>query len=113
MGMVKSLEVSRFDVFLVNLDPTIGHVIKKVRPAMVISPNEINRHISTVIIAPMTTKSHEYPTRISCNFNGVAGWIVIDQIRTVDKIRLIKKLGVINEQTQQEVLACLSALFAE
>ena len=111
--MINSLDFSRFDVFLVNLDPTIGYEIKKTRPALIISPDEINRHISTVIIAPMTTRSKDYPTRIPCNFHDVQGWIVIDQLRTVDKTRLIKKLGVIDEPVQQEVLDSLSALFAE
>lgn len=85
--------INQYDVFLINLDPTIGHEIKKSRPCIVISPNEMNKYIGTVIIAPMTTKSKPYPTRIELFFQGKKGAIVLDQIRTVDKTRLVKKLG--------------------
>ncbi len=95
--------VNQYDVFLINLDPTIGHEIKKVRPCLIISPNEMNESIQTVIIAPMTTKSHQYPTRINVNFEGKNGWIVLDQIRTVDKKRLIKKLGKIKKEEIKSV----------
>ena len=95
MGMV----IKQYDVFLVSLDPTIGHEIKKSRPCVVISPDEMNKYISTVIIAPMTSQSHEYPTRIRVRFKGKSGWIVLDQLRTVDKRRLVKKLGKINIKT--------------
>ena len=78
--------VERFDVFLVNLDPTVGSEIQKTRPCLVISPDEMNQAIATVIIAPMTTKGQRYPSRIVCNFQGKDGQIVLDQIRTVDKI---------------------------
>ena len=88
--------VKQYDVFLITLDPTLGHEIKKSRPCVVISPNEINAHIATVIIAPMTTKSYNYPTRIALKFQNKNGWIVLDQIRTVDKKRLVKKLGCID-----------------
>lgn len=81
MGMV----VNRFDVFLVNLDPTVGREIQKTRPCVVISPDEMNRYISTVIIAPMTTKGKPYPTRVACQFMGKDGQIIVDQIRTIDK----------------------------
>ena len=87
------MEVKQYDIFLVCLDPTVGCEIKKTRPCIVISPDEINKNISTVIIAPMTTKSHSYPTRIPIRLKGKAGWIVLDQIRTIDKKRLIKKLA--------------------
>jgi len=103
----------RFDVYLVNLDPTVGREIKKTRPCLVISPDEMNQHIATVIIAPMTTQGRSYPTRISCRFQGKDGQIVLDQIRTVDKIRLVKKLGQINTATQKAVLALLAEMFAE
>jgi mRNA interferase MazF len=109
MGMV----AKRFDVFLINLDPTIGHEIKKTRPCLVISPDEMNAHISTVIFAPMTTQGRAYPTRIDCKFQNKNGQIVLDQIRTVDKVRLVKKLGTINESTQKSVLAVLAEIFAE
>ena len=107
------MEVKRFDVFLINLDPTVGHEIKKTRPCLVISPNEMNRFISTVIVAPMTTKGRSYPTRISCTFKGRKGQVVLDQIRTVDKKRLVKKLGSISKQAQSGVLLTLQEMFAE
>lgn len=105
--------VKRFEVYLVNLDPTIASEIQKTRPCLVISPDEMNRTIATVIIAPMTTKGRDYPTRVNCQFEGKAGQIVLDQIRTVDKIRLLKKLGKISSSEQNEVLAVLSEMFAE
>lgn len=109
MGMV----VKRFDVYLVNLDPTIGAEIQKTRPCLVISPNEMNAYIQTVILAPMTTKARDYPTRVSCRFEGKDAHIVLDQLRTIDKSRLIKRLGRINTTTQKHVLAVLAELFAE
>lgn len=111
--MVNRGEVKRFDVFLVNLDPTVGHEIQKTRPAVVISPNEMNRHVSTVIIAPMTTKSRAYPTRVPCTFEGKVGWVVLDQIRTVDKVRLVSKLGEMEEDARDRILAGLAAMFHE
>jgi len=105
--------VERFDVFLVNLDPTVGSEIKKTRPCVVISPNEMNRWIRTVIVAPMTTKGREYPTRVACRFEGKEGQIVLDQIRTVDKSRLIRKLGSLDSETQESVLLTISEMFAE
>jgi mRNA interferase MazF len=109
MGVV----ARRFDVFLVNLDPTIGHEIQKTRPCVVVSPDEMNRNISTVIIAPMTTKGREYPTRVICQFQNKDGQIVLDQIRTVDKSRLVKKIGQISQDEQREVLNILAEMFAE
>lgn len=106
------MEVARFDVFLINLDPTIGHEIKKTRPCLIISPNEMNRFISTVIIAPMTTKGRKYPTRVPCVFQGKQGQIILDQIRTVDKKRLVKKLGVISRQGQNSTISILQEMFA-
>jgi mRNA interferase MazF len=105
--------VKRFDVYLINLDPTVGHEIKKSRPCLVISPDELNRYISTVIIAPMTTKGRDYPTRIPCEFQAKSGKIILDQIRTIDKTRLIKKLGKIDIDTQVKVYEVLKALFSE
>lgn len=109
MGMV----AKRFDVFLVNLDPTIGNEIQKTRPCVVVSPDEMNRYISTVIIAPMTTKGRAYPTRIICQFQGKNGQIILDQIRTVDKSRLVKKIGQIAQNEQRTVLDILAEMFAE
>ena len=107
------MEVKRFDVYLVNLDPTVGHEIKKSRPCLVISPDEMNRYISTVIVAPMTTKGRNYPTRVPCTFQGKEGQVVIDQLRTVDKIRLAKRLGKIDSETQANVFLVLAELFSE
>jgi mRNA interferase MazF len=105
--------VRRFDVFLVCLDPTLGSEIKKTRPCLVVSPDEMNRSIQTAIVAPMTTKGRAYPTRVPCRFQGKEGQIVLDQIRTVDKQRLIKRLGRISPTAQKEVLATLAELFGE
>ncbi len=85
--------IKQYEVYLINLDPTIGHEIKKSRPCVVISPDEMNKYISTAIIAPLTTKSREYPTRIPIQFKGKKGWIVLDQMRTIDKSRIIRRLG--------------------
>jgi mRNA interferase MazF len=104
--------VKRFDVFLVTLDPTVGSEIQKSRPCLIISPDEMNRHIRTVIIAPMTTKGRSYPTRVTCEFQGKQGQIVLDQIRTVDKSRLLRKLGRIDSQTEMRVLSVLHDMFA-
>lgn len=105
--------VKRFDVYLVNLDPTIGSEIKKTRPCLIISPDELNRYIATMIVAPMTTKGRSYPTRVECRFQDKDGQIVLDQIRTIDKIRLVRRLGTVDAQTQADVLALLAELFAE
>lgn len=103
--------MKRFDVYLVSLDPAVGSEIKKTRPALIISPDEMNFHISTIIIAPMTTKGRPYPSRISCTFQGKKGQIILDQIRTVDKIRLVKKLGKIDKKTENKVLSVLNEIF--
>ena len=104
--------VRRFDVYLVNLDPTLGSEIKKTRPCLIISPDEMNRFIATVIVAPLTTKGRNYPTRVSCEFHGKQGQVVLDQIRTIDKSRLIQKLGEVDNITKTKVLATLAELFA-
>ena len=105
--------VTRFDVYLVNLDPTVGAEIQKTRPCLIISPDEMNAYIQTAIIAPMTTKMRSYPTRVSCRFEGKDAHIVLDQLRTVDKSRLIKRLGRVSPATQKRVLGVLAELFAE
>ena len=104
--------VKRFDVFLINLDPTVGSEIQKTRPCLIISPDEMNRHIKTVIVAPMTSAGKDYPTRVPCKFKKKQGWIVLDQIRTIDKSKLIKKLGTIDPKAQLEVISTLQELFA-
>ena len=108
MGLV----VKRFDVYLVNLDPTLGSEIQKTRPCVLISPDEMNRHIATVIVAPMTTKGRPYPSRVHCKFEGKDGQVVLDQICTVDRTRLISKIGRLNKQTQKAILHVLGEMFA-
>ena len=108
-----ALVVKRFDVYLVTLDPTVGSEIQKTRPCLVISPDEMNMHIATVIVAPMTTRARAYPTRVPCRFQGKDGQIVLDQLRTVDKTRLVKRLGRISAPTQKAVLQVLAEMFAE
>ena len=105
--------IQQYDVFLIALDPTVGHEIKKSRPCAVISPDEMNSHIATVIIAPMTTKSHAYPTRLSLTFRGKQGWVVLDQIRAVDKIRLIKKMGRLDGRSVQQVKSILREMLID
>ena len=107
-----AMVVKRFDVYLINLDPTVGSEIKKTRPCLIISPDEMNQHIRTVIVAPMTTAGKDYPTRVLCEFQGKTGRVVLDQIRTIDKSRLIKKVGAIDSQVQAEVISTLQSLFA-
>ena len=109
----KYLDTYRYDVCLVNLDPTIGNEIKKTRPCVVISPDEMNRNIRTIIIAPVTTKTHNYPTRINLTFQDKTGWIVLDKIRTVDKRRLVKKLGKINKQAIDRVKSVIKQMLVD
>jgi len=104
--------VRRGDIFLISLDPTRGEEIRKTRPCVVISPDELNAYLHTFIVAPLTTGSHQYPFRISCRFQGRAGHIVLDQIRTVDRVRLVKKLGKLPSSTLTNVLAVLREMFA-
>lgn len=104
--------VHRFNVYLVTLDPTVGHEIQKTRPCVVLSPDEMNRHIGTVIVAPLTTQSHPYPTRIPCHVADKDGYVVLDQIRTVDKRRLLKCVDHLDAETQTVVLATLAEMFA-
>jgi mRNA interferase MazF len=102
----------RFDVYLVALDPTLGSEIQKTRPCIVISPDEMNRTIATVIVAPMTTRGRRYPSCVACQFQGKDGQVALDQIRAVDKRRLLKHLGRIGSSTQEEIVATLAAMFA-
>lgn len=104
--------IQRFEVYLVNLDPTVGREIQKTRPCLIVSPDEMNAYIATVIIAPLTTQGRPYPSRVACQFQGKAGHIVLDQLRTVDKSRLVKRLGRISPTAQQAVLQVLSEMFA-
>lgn len=106
------MAISRFGVYLINLDPTVGSEIKKTRPCLVVSPEEMNHSIRTVVVAPMTTKGQPYPTRVPCRFKGKNGQVVLDQIRAVDRLRLVKKLGNIDAKTSAAVLAVLQEMFA-
>jgi mRNA interferase MazF len=110
--MVKVDSVQRFEVLLISLDPTKGSEIKKTRPCLIISPDEMNKYIRTVIIAPMTSTIKNYPTRVTTSFQGKKGQIVLDQIRTVDKSRLIKSLGTISSSAEEKVLSTLQEMFA-
>jgi mRNA interferase MazF len=106
------MAINRLEVYLVQLDPTVGSEIRKTRPCLVVSPNEANRHIQTVIVAPMTTKGKPYPTRVDCRFQGKQGLIVLDQIRAVDRTRLFKKLGRLERKVAARVLDVLQEMFA-
>ena len=97
------MEVKQYQIVLVNLDPTIGSEIQKTRPCVIISPNEMNDYLRTITIAPMTSSSKEYPTRVKVNHNGQLGWVVLDQIRTIDNVRIIKTY---DSLTHSEIRAC-------
>lgn len=106
------MEVGRFDVFLVNLDPTVESEIRKSRPCVVVSPDELNRRIRTVVVAPMTTRGRPYPSRVAIHFGGQDGQVAIDQLRTVDKARLVRHLGALEPHEMASVLDILREFFA-
>ena len=105
--------MSRGEVHLVRLDPTLGREIRKTRPCVIVSPDELNEHLRTVIVAPLTSSGRGYPWRIRCRFQNRSGYIVLDQLRTVDRERLVKRLGVLTAATLSEVLGGLQEMFAE
>ena len=107
------MEIKQYDVYLINLDPTIGFEIQKTRPCLVISPDEMNRNIQTIIIAPMTTKSHGYPTRVKITFKRKIGWIALDQIRTVDSKRLVRRLGRVTDDTITKVKTVIKEMLVD
>ncbi len=107
------MEITQYQIILVNLDPTIGSEIKKTRPCVVISPNEMNRYLQTIVIAPMTTSSKSYPTRVEIKHENKIGWIVLDQIRTIDKQRIIKDLGKLSKPEIKEVKAILKETYID
>lgn len=107
------MEVSQYQIFLVNLDPTIGSEIKKTRPCVILSPNEMNKYLRTVVIAPMTTSSKKYPTRVEVKHDNKIGWIVIDQIRKIDKQRIIKPLGRLSKPEIKEVTSIIKETFVD
>ncbi len=107
------MDLNQYEIVLVNLDPTIGSEIKKTRPCVIVSPNEMNKHLRTIVVAPMTTKSKKYPTRIEVKHDNKIGWIVIDQIRTIDKQRIIKNLGKLSQPEIKEIKAVLKESFVD
>ena len=107
------MEIVQYSIILVNLDPTVGSEIKKTRPCVVISPDEMNQHMQTITIAPMTSQSRKYPTRVKVKHNDQIGWVVIDQIRTIDKQRLIKILGELADKEIIEVKNTIRETFVE
>ena len=109
---MKVPEVRRGDVYLVNLNPTRGQEIRKMRPCLVISPDELNDHLQTLIVAPLTRGSHLYPFRVACRFQGQSGHVVLDQICTVDRERLVRQLGALSPQSLQRSLLVLQEMFA-
>ena len=112
MAVARS-SITRGDVQLVRLDPTLGSEIRKTRPCVVVSPNELNEHLRTVIVAPMTTGGHAYPWRVACRFQNRSGFVALDQLRTVDRERLSRRLGRLSSSTTAEVLETLQEMFAE
>lgn len=110
--MVTVETVRRGDVFLVSLDPARGGEIRKTRPCVVVSPDELNAYLNTFIVAPMTTGGHVYPFRIPCRFSGRAGYVVLDQVRTVDRHRLVRRLGRLSSATLSRALGVLQEMFA-
>ena len=107
------MELIQYQIVLVNLDPTLGSEIKKTRPCVIISPNEMNRYLNTIVIAPMTTSSKSYPTRIEISHNKKTGWIVLDQIRTIDRQRIIKSLGNLTDKESHAVKAIIKETFVD
>ncbi len=107
------MELNQYEIVLVNLDPTIGSEIKKTRPCVIISPNEMNYHLQTIIIAPMTTTGKNYPTRIAINHNNKKGWIVLDQIRTIDKVRVIKTFNTLSLKEIKETKSVIKEMLVD
>ena len=105
--------MNQYDIVLVNLDPTVGSEIQKTRPCVIVSPNEINHNLQTLVVSPMTTSSRKYPTRVEVKHNGKTGWIAIDLIRTLDKVRVIKTLGTLNKSEILEVKSVIKETFVD
>ena len=113
MDVVAPRPPKRGDVYLIHLDPTRGSEIRKTRPCVVVSPDELNGHLRTVIVAPMTTGGHPYPFRVACRFQQKAGYIVLDQLRTVDTERLVRRLGALTPTSVDQILARLQEMFSK
>jgi mRNA interferase MazF len=104
-------QVNQYDIVLVNLDPTMGSEMKKTRPCVILSPNEMNRYLQTIVIAPMTSSSKPYPTRVPVKHKGINGWIAIDQIRTIDRVRIVKRFERLSEIEIEQVKNVLHETF--
>ena len=109
--MVGGMEIRRGEVYLINLDPTLGGEIQKTRPCIIVSPDELNAYLRTFIVAPLTTGGHPYPFRLPCQFEGKAGFVVLDQIRAVDRERLVRRLGQISPEVLNLILETLQEMF--
>lgn len=107
------MEVAQYQIVLVNLDPTIGNEIQKTRPCVIVSPNEINNHLRTIVIAPLTSTCRNYPSRVKVKHNGQEGWVVIDQLRTIDKIRIIRKVGLLSKKEISECKRVIRETFVD
>jgi mRNA interferase MazF len=107
------MEIKQYEIFLVNLEPTIGSEIKKTRPCVVISPDEMNMHLRTIVIAPMTTSSKNYPTRVEVKHENIIGWVVLDQVRTIDKQRIIKSLGKLSKTEVKQVKSIIKETYVD
>jgi mRNA interferase MazF len=107
------MEIKQYEIFLVNLEPTLGSEIRKTRPCVVISPDEMNKHLRTVVIAPMTTSSKNYPTRVEIKHDSKLGWVVLDQVRTLDKQRIIKNLGKLSKPEVKEVKSIIKETYVD
>ena len=106
-------QISQYDIVLVNLDPTIGSEMKKTRPCIVLSPNEMNKHLQTIVVAPMTSNSKPYPTRVEVNHKSTKGWIAIDQIRTIDRMRIVKRFEMLTDKEIEKVKTVIQETFVD
>ena len=107
------MELKQYQIVLVNLDPTIGSEMKKTRPCVIISPNEMNKYLQTIVVAPMTSNSKSYPTRVEVKHNKTKGWVVLDQIRTIDRQRVVKILDTLTEKELYNVKTVLKEIFVD
>lgn len=106
-------QINQYDIVLVNLDPTIGSEMKKTRPCVVLSPNEMNKYLQTIVVAPLTSSSKPYPTRVSVNHHGVKGWIAIDQIRTIDRVRIVKRFTALTNKETEHLKQIIKETFVD
>jgi mRNA interferase MazF len=106
-------QVNQYDIVLVNLDPTVGSEMKKTRPCVVLSPNEMNRHLQTIVVAPMTSSSKPYPTRVEVGHNSTKGWIAIDQIRTIDRVRIVRRFESLTGKETEKVKKVIQETFVD